>query len=269
MSVAGEELLALIFEEVHRGRGLYKPSAAARRPAVKWHNARRMALPKGQLCHLRRLRHADRLGERASSTPSRRRRRATASRSRTAGGHHPAVPRDLARDRERLLRALRRGAAPRRRSRSPRRSAGRSSPRAPASCPTRSQRWAPFKETNPQLKKFAKKFQTGLISNIDDKLLGQTRRHIAARLRPRRHRPAGALLQARPGALQGVRAPHRRQEGLGPHRGQLLPRRRAVPEGEGPRDLGQPQQGGARAGQKKPTAEVKTLLEAAKLLGAA
>ena len=40
------------------------------------------------------------------------------------------------------------------------------------------QRWAPFRETNPQLKKFVKKFQTGLISNIDDKLLGQTRRHI-------------------------------------------------------------------------------------------
>ena len=39
-------------------------------------------------------------------------------------------------------------------------------------------RWAPFKETNTQLNKFAKKFQTGLISNIDDKLLGQTRRHI-------------------------------------------------------------------------------------------
>ena len=39
-------------------------------------------------------------------------------------------------------------------------------------------RWAPFKETNPQLTKFSKKFQTGLISNIDDKLLGQTRRHL-------------------------------------------------------------------------------------------
>src|SRR4029078_149798 len=40
------------------------------------------------------------------------------------------------------------------------------------------QRWAAFKETNPQLKKFGDKFQTGLISNIDDKLLGLTRRHI-------------------------------------------------------------------------------------------
>ena len=40
------------------------------------------------------------------------------------------------------------------------------------------QRWKPFKETNPQLAKFGKHFQTGLVSNIDDKLLGQTRRHI-------------------------------------------------------------------------------------------
>ena len=39
-------------------------------------------------------------------------------------------------------------------------------------------RWQPFRETNPQLKKFVKKFKTGLISNVDDKLLGQTRRHI-------------------------------------------------------------------------------------------
>src|SRR3712207_6288836 len=39
-------------------------------------------------------------------------------------------------------------------------------------------RWRPFKETNPLLSKVATKFQTGLISNIDDKLLGLTRRHL-------------------------------------------------------------------------------------------
>ncbi len=39
-------------------------------------------------------------------------------------------------------------------------------------------RWLPFKETSPQLQKIAKKYQLGLISNIDDKLLGLTRRHI-------------------------------------------------------------------------------------------
>ena len=40
------------------------------------------------------------------------------------------------------------------------------------------QRWQPFKETNPVLQRIAKKYHVGLISNIDDKLLGQTRRHI-------------------------------------------------------------------------------------------
>ena len=41
------------------------------------------------------------------------------------------------------------------------------------------QRWPPFKETNPQLSA-SKKYEIGLISNIDDKLLGQTRRHFRA-----------------------------------------------------------------------------------------
>src|SRR5207249_1866359 len=39
-------------------------------------------------------------------------------------------------------------------------------------------RWKPFRETNAQLQKLAKKYRLGLLSNIDDKLLGQTRRHI-------------------------------------------------------------------------------------------
>src|SRR5437588_10649026 len=39
-------------------------------------------------------------------------------------------------------------------------------------------RWPPFKETNSTLQKIAKKHKIGLISNIDDKLLGETRRHI-------------------------------------------------------------------------------------------
>jgi 2-haloacid dehalogenase len=40
------------------------------------------------------------------------------------------------------------------------------------------QRWPAFKETNPVLTRMAKKHSIGLLSNIDDKLLGQTRRHI-------------------------------------------------------------------------------------------
>ena len=39
-------------------------------------------------------------------------------------------------------------------------------------------RWTPFRETNAQLERFAKKYETGVLSNIDDKLLGATRRHF-------------------------------------------------------------------------------------------
>ena len=40
------------------------------------------------------------------------------------------------------------------------------------------QRWAPFRETRAALDKIAKAYKVGLISNVDDKLLGQTRRHL-------------------------------------------------------------------------------------------
>ena len=108
------------------------------------------------------------------------------------------------------------------------------------------QRWKPFKETNPVLTKIKKKYEIGLISNIDDKLLGQTRRHIpvdfdlvvtAQQVRSYKPDPAHFTeCERRIGS----------QEGLGPHRRELLPRRRAVPEEEDSGDLGQPPQAGAR-----------------------
>ena len=38
--------------------------------------------------------------------------------------------------------------------------------------------WPPFRETNAQLERFAKKYEVGILANIDDKLLGATRRHF-------------------------------------------------------------------------------------------
>jgi 2-haloacid dehalogenase len=38
--------------------------------------------------------------------------------------------------------------------------------------------WPPFRDTNALLERLGKKFQIGLISNIDDKLLGSTRRQF-------------------------------------------------------------------------------------------
>ena len=129
-------------------------------------------------------------------------------------------------------------------------------------------RWPTFKETNTQLERFGKKFEVGLISNIDDKLLGLTRRHfktdfdlVVTAQQVRSYKPDPAHFkecERRIGSKKGwvhvgssyyydvepclkLKVPviwlNRSKEQIDP-------------------------------GQKKPTAEVRTLLEAAKLLGA-
>jgi 2-haloacid dehalogenase/putative hydrolase of the HAD superfamily len=128
-------------------------------------------------------------------------------------------------------------------------------------------RWQAFKETNTQLKKFEKKFNIGLISNVDDKLLGQTRRHIpfdydlvvtAQQVRSYKPDPAHFKEAARRiGGKKGwVHVAASLYHDVEPCIKDKIPviwvnRKKEVLE----------------PGQKKPTAEVKTLLEAAKLLG--
>ena len=130
------------------------------------------------------------------------------------------------------------------------------------------QRWKPFRETNAQLQKLAKKYKLGLLSNIDDKLLGQTRRHIpidfdlvvtAQQVRSYKPEPAHFTECARRmGGKRGwvhVAASH--YHDVVPCVKQRVPviwvnRARQTLE----------------ASQKKPTAEVANLREAAKLLGA-
>ena len=128
-------------------------------------------------------------------------------------------------------------------------------------------RWPPFKETNLQLQRIGKKHQTGLISNIDDKLLGLTRRHIphdfdlvvtAQQVRSYKPDPAHFKEFARRiGGKKGwvhVTADH--YHDVEPLLKLKVPviwinRRKETLE----------------AGMKKPTEEVKTLLEAVRLLG--
>ena len=127
-------------------------------------------------------------------------------------------------------------------------------------------RWAPFKETNPQLKKFLGKYKTGLLSNIDDKLLGQTRRHIPADFdlvvtaqQVRSYKPDPAHFNEfarRIGGKKGwVHVCSGVEADLEPATQLKIPviwvnRKKEKLESKG-----------------KPAAEVKTLLEAAKLLG--
>jgi 2-haloacid dehalogenase len=129
------------------------------------------------------------------------------------------------------------------------------------------QRWAPFKETNAQLKKFFGKYQTGLISNVDDKLLGLTRRHIpgeydlvvtAQQVRSYKPDPAHFNEFARRiGGKKGwvhIAASH--YHDIDPCAKLKVP---TIWVNRSKETLD--------AGQKKPTVEVKSLLEAAKLLG--
>jgi 2-haloacid dehalogenase len=130
------------------------------------------------------------------------------------------------------------------------------------------QRWAPFRETNTQLTKLAKKHRLGLLSNIDDKLLGQTRRHIptdfdlvvtAQQVRSYKPDPAHFTECARRiGGKKGwvhVAASH--YHDVEPCVKARIP---VIWVNRNKETL--------ESGQRKPTAEVPNLREAAKLLGA-
>ncbi len=128
-------------------------------------------------------------------------------------------------------------------------------------------RWAPFKETNTQMKKFTGKLETGLISNVDDKLLGVTRRHIpgdfelvvtAQQVRSYKPDPAHFKeCERRMGSKKGwVHIAASYYHDVEPCIKARVP---VIWVNRNKEQL--------EPSQKKPTEEVKTLLEAAKLLG--
>ncbi|MBV9195757.1 MAG: HAD-IA family hydrolase [Solirubrobacterales bacterium] len=129
-------------------------------------------------------------------------------------------------------------------------------------------RWPPFKETNAVLQRIAKKHKVGLISNIDDKLLGETRRHIptdfdlvvtAQQVRSYKPDPAHFIeCERRIGGKKGwVHVAASYYHDVEPCLKKKIPvvwvNRHKQP---------------LEANQKKPDAEVSTLREAAKLIGA-
>ncbi|MFL5825490.1 MAG: HAD-IA family hydrolase [Thermoleophilaceae bacterium] len=129
--------------------------------------------------------------------------------------------------------------------------------------------WPPFRETNAQLERFAKKFETGILSNIDDKLLGATRRHFrvdfdlvvtAQQVRSYKPDPAHFKECARRigGKKNWVHIGSGYETDVEPCIKEKIPVIWVNRRGE---EL--------EPGQKKPTEEVKTLRDAAKLLGAA
>jgi 2-haloacid dehalogenase len=129
-------------------------------------------------------------------------------------------------------------------------------------------RWMPFREANAQLVRLAKKYRLGLISNIDDKLLGQTRRHlktdfdlVVTAQQVRAYKPDTAHFTEfarRIGGKRGwVHIASSHHHDVAPCAKQRIPviwvNRRKVK---------------LASGQAKPTAEVPNLREAARLLGA-
>jgi 2-haloacid dehalogenase len=129
------------------------------------------------------------------------------------------------------------------------------------------QAWPPFRETNAQLGKVVKTFQTGLISNIDDKLLGQTRRHIphdfdlvVTAQQVRSYKPDLAHFNEcarRMGGKKGwVHVASSYYHDVEPCLKNKIP---VIWVNRKKQQL--------ESGQKKPTAEVKNLAEAIKLLG--
>jgi 2-haloacid dehalogenase len=130
-------------------------------------------------------------------------------------------------------------------------------------------RWPAFRETNAQLDRFAKKFEIGLISNIDDKLLGATRRHFRAdwdlvvtAQQVRSYKPDPAHFKEcgrRIGGKKGwVHIGSGYETDIEPALKEKIPVIWVNRHGEK-----------LESNQKKPTEEVKNLREAAKLLGAA
>jgi 2-haloacid dehalogenase len=131
------------------------------------------------------------------------------------------------------------------------------------------QRWAPFRETRLALDKIAKTYKVGLISNVDDKLLGQTRRHlqvdfdiVVTAQQVRSYKPDAAHFNEcarRVGGKKGwVHVASSYYHDVEPCVKLKIPVIWANRHKEK-----------LDAGQRKPTAEVPNLREAAKLLGIA
>jgi 2-haloacid dehalogenase len=130
-------------------------------------------------------------------------------------------------------------------------------------------RWPPFRETNAQLERFAKKYEIGLISNIDDKLLGATRRHfrvdwdlVVTAQQVRSYKPDPAHFKEcarRIGGKKGwVHIASGYETDVEPCIKEKIPVIWVNRHGEK-----------LESNQQKPTEEVKNLRDAAKLLGVA
>ena len=204
--------------------------------------------PRQSVCHLRRLRHPDRLGHgRLRRIPREAERDGfTIERDELIPLFHEIQQQIEAGSYELYAEVLRRTAV-----QIAKRLGWPLEPSRSGFLPDSVQRWMPFKETNPVLPEDRQEVQGGADLEHRRQAARPDPPPHPARFRPRRDGAAGPLLQARPGPLHRVRAADRLQEGVGAHRRELLPRHRAVLEEEDPGDLGQSQQAAARARDRR------------------
>ena len=139
-----------------------------------------------------------------------------------------------------------------------------------ASSPTRSRAGSRSRRPTRSSTKVAAKFSTGLISNIDDKLLGQTRRHlptdfdlVVTAQQVRSYKPDPAHFKEFQRRIEGDKKGWVHIAASQYHDVEPLT------QAQGARRSGSTAAGEElEAGRKAPDAEVSTLAEAVKLLGA-
>jgi 2-haloacid dehalogenase len=127
--------------------------------------------------------------------------------------------------------------------------------------------WPPFREANAAMDRLAKRYKIGIISNIDDKLLGISRRHLRAELdivvtaqQVRSYKPDPTHFRECARRIGGKKGwVH---VGAGYTNDVAPPLKMNVPV------IWVNRRGEKLEGQKAPTAEAKNLREAAKKLGA-
>ena len=111
-------------------------------------------------------------------------------------------------------------------------------------------RWLPFRESNAAMDRLGKRYDVGIVSNIDDKLLGVSRRHLRTELdlvvtaqQVRSYKPDPAHFKEGARRIGG-------KKGWVHIASRLRHRRRAAAEDERAGDLGQPPRREARGPQE-------------------
>jgi 2-haloacid dehalogenase/putative hydrolase of the HAD superfamily len=128
-------------------------------------------------------------------------------------------------------------------------------------------RWLPFREANAAMDRIAKRYQLGIVSNIDDKLLGVSRRHLRTELelvvtaqQVRSYKPDEAHFKEAARRIGGKKGWVHIASGYSADVEPLLKMKVPV--------IWVNRRGEKLEGRKRPDAEAKTLRDAAKKLGA-